>query len=225
MTCCPLIVILANVREECTPVVQENFQNYPAGYVPALENHAAMLEKTLNEKYPGLAPDHLESVRTLYLGPQASNSLPSPGVQFNQLFDFQPGASPDAERMWNWQPTQTPAVFGGGPSGPVHDGLGGQNHSSPLDLTAGLSASLPTQPAAARPEGMDEIPTATAASFFRTYFQFIHPQYPFLSIKECGEWYTEWKMASPNSPISGWPAFFVKMVCRYPFPGLILQFR
>jgi hypothetical protein len=39
---------------------------------------------------------------------------------------------------------------------------------------------------------MEDIPTAAAASFFRTYFQSIHPQYP--------------------NPISGWPAFFVKMV-------------
>jgi hypothetical protein len=59
---------------------------------------------------------------------------------------------------------------------------------------------------------MEDIPTAAAASFFRTYFQSIHPQYPFLGVKECGEWYTEWKMAPASNPISGWPAFFVKMV-------------
>ena len=210
-------------REACTPVIQETFQNYPVGYVPALENHAAMLERTLNEKYPGAAPDHLDSVRTLYLRPQTSTSLPSPGPSFPQTFDLQSGTSPDAERnsMWNWQPNQTPAVFGSRDEGPIFDGQGGQNHSSPPDLTAQalsatprLAASLPAQSITTRSEAVDEIPTATAASFFRTYFQAIHPQYPFLSIKECGDWYTEWKMAPPNSPIAGWPAFFVKMVCK-----------
>jgi hypothetical protein len=62
---------------------------------------------------------------------------------------------------------------------------------------------------------MEDIPTAAAASFFRTYFQSIHPQYPFLSVGECGDWYTEWKMAPANAPISGWPAFFVKMVRHF----------
>ena len=132
--------------------------------------------------------------------------------------------SPDAERMWNWQPTQIPAVFGEPADGPVHDRYGAQNHSSPPDLTAQtlsatprMTASVPTHSIAPRPEVVDEIPTATAASFFRTYFQFIHPQYPFLSIKDCGDSYTEWKMAPANNPISGWRAFFVKMVCKPPF--------
>lgn len=221
---------MADFWQECAPVVQEAFQNYPTGYVAALENHAALLEQTLNDKYPGSAPDHLESVRTQYLGAQASNSLPSPGINFLQNFDFQSGTSPDAERMWNWQPTQTPAVFGGRADGPVHDGHGGPNHSSPPDLTAQalsatprMTAILPTQPVTVRPEVLDEIPTATAASFFRTYFQFIHPQYPFLSLKDCGDWYTEWKMAPANDPISGWPAFFVKMVCNTPLLDQVLQ--
>lgn len=216
----------ANVFIECTPVMQETYQNYPAGYVPALEHHAAMLERTLNERYTGAAPDHLDSVRTQYLGPNMTNAPGQSGNTIPQSYEFQSGTSPDAERSWQWQVPQTPDVFGRHLDAPLLDGDIGQSHSSPPDLTVqALSATpliapiLPVQPVA-RHEGMDEIPTATAASFFQTYFQFIHPQYPFLSIKDCGDWYTEWKMAPANCPISGWSAFFVKMVCNIPRPTL-----
>jgi hypothetical protein len=99
-------------------------------------------------------------------------------------------------------------------------GLSG-SHPSPSDFTAlpaqtPLANPRPILNSVARQEGMDEIPTTTAASFFRTYFQFIHPQYPFMDVKACGEWYTEWKMVPANNPINGWPAFFVKMV-QIPF--------
>jgi hypothetical protein len=205
---------------ECTPVVQEPFQNYPAGYVSALENHAAMLERTLTEKYPGAASDHLDSVTNQFLGSIATTDFSQSRGNMPQNFDFQPGTSPDTENAWQWQPPQTPDVFGGRIDAPLLDGNRGQNHSSPPDLTVQelsatprMAPNLPIQPVA-RPEGVDEIPTATAASFFRTYFQFIHPQYPFLSIKDCGDFYTERKMAPANNPISGWPAFFVKMVSQ-----------
>lgn len=102
------------------------------------------------------------------------------------------------------------------------DASGRAEHESakPSDFMAhALSSSAPRNPSirqvqevSTKPEGVDEIPTATAASFFRTYFQAIHPQYPFLSVKECGDWYDEWKLAPAGNPISGWPAFFVKMV-------------
>jgi hypothetical protein len=79
-----------------------------------------------------------------------------------------------------------------------HTGVQGQNNSSPPDLAVQASPTpprsvprLPSQIHEPRPEGMEDIPTAAAASFFRTYFQSIHPQYPFLGVKECGEWYTE----------------------------------
>ena len=206
--------------KECSPVIQETYQNYPAGYVPALEHHAAMLERSLNEKYPGAAPDHLDFVRNQYLGHQTTNAPGQSGNTIFQNYEYQAGTSPEVERPWQWQVPQTPDVFGQQLDATLLDGDLGQSHSSPPDLIVqALSASplmapgLPVQPMS-RQEGMDEIPTATAASFFRTYFQFIHPQYPFLSIKDCGDFYTEWKMAPANRPISGWPAFFVKMVCN-----------
>jgi hypothetical protein len=198
-------------KQECLPVVQEAIQNYPVGYVSALENHAAMLERTLNERYQGMAVDYLGSVRPQY------EPRPAPILDLSHLsrLDFPTGTSPEAERIWQWPAPQTPIAVSGMMEAPLHQDTRANSHSSPSEAnrqSRGLSLSLPNQGVASRPDGMDEIPTATGASFFRTYFQAIHPQYPFLSVKECGEWYNEWKLTSSNGPISGWPAFFVKMV-------------
>lgn len=169
-----------------------------------------MLERTLNERYPGSALDHLGSVRTGY------ESQTSAAMEFSQIsrLELPTNTSPEAERIWQWPTPQTPTLLSG-MMDPLHHGIRANSHSSPPDFTGqaqGLSRSLPNQIITARQGGMDEIPTATAASFFRIYFQAIHPQYPFLSVKSCGEWYEEWKVAGPHSPITGWPAFFVKMV-------------
>jgi hypothetical protein len=177
-----------------------------------------MLERIINEQFPGTAPDHLDSVRTQYLG-GGSVAGPSHNSQnyTSRQLDFNTGISPDADSIWNWQP-QTPNAAGTGQAY-FHAAAQGQNNPSPPDLAVQASPTpprsvprLPGQILGSRPGGMEDIPTAAAASFFRTYFQSIHPQYPFLSVRECGDWYTEWKMAPANNPISGWPAFFVKMV-------------
>lgn len=57
-----------------------------------------------------------------------------------------------------------------------------------------------------------DIPLHAAASFFRTYFTVIHPQYPFLDTKICSDYYIAWRNSLPNNTLVGWPAFFVKMV-------------
>lgn len=123
-----------------------------------------------------------------------------------------PGSYPEMEGMWEWP--QNPAGLG-------DSQIGTFGHSSPPDFGALPAQTLPLArtPAAypstglgVRTETLDQVPVATAASFFRTYFQVVHPQYPFLSLKDCGDWYEAWKMAPPECPIVGWPAFFVKMV-------------
>lgn len=185
-----------------------------------------MLERTLNERYPGTSLDHLEGVRTQCLDSQVPVTPSDVGQSYN--YDYLAGTSPDTERIWQWQMPQTPNLPSRRMGGPVQMRDLGASQPSPPNLTQAsppdfssqqLSSSAPRrvsiqqgQGGSTKPEGVDEIPTATAASFFRTYFQAIHPQYPFLSVKDCGDWYEEWKMAPVGNPISGWPAFFVKMV-------------
>ncbi|KAL2069445.1 hypothetical protein VTL71DRAFT_14124 [Oculimacula yallundae] len=208
--------------QDCAPVIQEPHQSYPAGYVSSLEDHVAALERQLNEQLPGTSPNHLLS-RTgdQFVNQQVGESSTVMGLngQNAYYFDHQSGQSPEAERSWQWQLPHTPTIMPGAIAIPPGNGRP-NDHSSPPDYvahsiasTSHIATSFPSQRLAiSKSDGPEDVPTATAASFFRTYFQFIHPQYPFLSIKDCGEWYTEWKSASPSTPISGWPAYFVKMI-------------
>jgi len=168
-----------------------------------------MLENTLHGRFLGSASDHLTDVSPLGIRPTTGHSLPSPGISYSQPFSSQIHPAPEAERMSHWQPPLIPNVMR---DSSILGSIDEQNHSSPPDFAAlpaqtisappGLTPILPQPTPVNRTEGMDDIPTATAASFFRTYFQFIHPQYPFLSISDCGVWYTKWKMAPVSNPIS-----------------------
>lgn len=210
---------------ECLPVIQEPQQSYPAGYVSSLENHVATLERTLNDRFPGTSNDHLDFRSQQMNNPHSFAESSSLDTTFSAnpfLFDLgNSGNSPDADTSWQWQVPQTPALLSGPVDIPHSSMRRGTNHSSTPEFTSHsvLSASqfpynLSTHQGKPRTQdGPEDIPTATAASFFKTYFQFIHPQYPFLCVKQCSEWYNEWKLAPPDAPISGWPAYFVKMVC------------
>lgn len=203
-------------------MVQEQYQTYPTGYVQALENHTAMLEHTLNEQFPGTAMDHLDAVRVRQQSISTRNTIQTSPIQPPSIpiFSSYPGASPELERSQPWhQPSSITAIA------PPQIGSSMQNHPSPPDFASlyaqpildspSIAVGLRNQMSKTRTESLDEIPPSTAASFFQTYFQCVHPQYPFLSIESCSAWYAEWKMAPAGSPISGWPAFFVKMVRHF----------
>ena len=75
-----------------------------------------------------------------------------------------------------------------------------------------------------------DIPIPVVASFFQTYFAVIHPQYPFLDIEVCADYYTAWKDAPPDAAPVGWPAFFVNMVVTapcilYPIRTLLIKWH
>jgi len=180
-----------------------------------------MLERSLNEQQPGTAIDHLQSMSSqpLDLALDGEASMDMMANSMNSFATFPFGTSPDEDRMWGWQPPHAPGLIASGMNIPLPSTAMDHSHSSLLEFDNQLDMPVPqlpdnppTQKPSTRPEGIDDIPTATAASFFRTYFQFIHPQYPFLNELDCIEWYNEWKLAPASKPINGWPAFFVKMV-------------
>ena len=131
-------------------MIQEPHQSYPAGYVSSLEDHVALLERTLNEKLPGTSPDHLE-LRGQPLNSHAVESSLDPALNpHSYLFEPQNGNSPEADRSWQWQQPQTPTIMTGAMAIP----LGGRinDHSSPPDFaaqsiasTSQLASSFPTQ--------------------------------------------------------------------------------
>jgi len=192
-------------------VVREVFEQHPAGYVQSLEQHAAALERTLNEQFPGSAPDHLHAAHEHFLS-----------------FD-RSGTSPEGMGQYQWPLAQTPFIA----DVDIFEGFNStaqQDTETFIDLLGQANQSLhephPRGPSVmtmakaglnqyvASSKEPEQIPTASAASFFWTYFSYIHPQYPFLSPNDCSNWYMEWKLAPTNAPIRGWPAYFVKMVFR-----------
>ena len=216
------------MEAECAPVVQEQYQTYPTGYVQALENHAAMLEHTLNEQIPGTAMDHLDAVRVRQQSIPASTTIQASSTQLPPILVFgsQSSVSPEFERSRLWHQPSSISVIE-----PSLIGRSVRSHPRPPDFALPSAQTLSGSPSVAplrnhmltsKTEKLDEVPTSTAASFFQTYFQCVHPQYPFLSIEDCSAWYAEWKMAPAENPISGWPAFFVKMVKLF---SLLLPMR
>ncbi|EXJ78710.1 hypothetical protein A1O1_09112 [Capronia coronata CBS 617.96] len=93
----------------------------------------------------------------------------------------------------------------------------GQNCMSPGDQVTGR----PTILSGFTNETLaSEISIPTAASFFRTYCSVIHPQYPFLDIRECGDYYLRWKASLSGGRLGGWAAFFVNMIFAI---GLLIE--
>ncbi|EPE34298.1 Zn2/Cys6 DNA-binding protein [Glarea lozoyensis ATCC 20868] len=190
---------------QCESVVQERTEQYPIGYVSALEDHAASLEKELSQKFPSAAADHMDFEGSL--GVVSNRPLLSPNANAN----FQP--LPESDMSWQWQNPQTPHDMRTNSNAHIAFGV---NNTSPPQLSSWSQPSIlesgfshPKSPVASR---QNDIPVCTAASYFRTYFQFVHPQYPFLELDKCSEWYTRWKVASPADPLDGWPAYCVKMI-------------
>ncbi|KAH7176888.1 hypothetical protein EDB81DRAFT_940725 [Dactylonectria macrodidyma] len=134
-------------------------------------------------------------------------------------------AGPEQRTQWQTSPTSQSL----GPS-PPHESPGSSNHHSIASLSqnygsdrgngetgtisAILSRFLNGVPETRSHPGIlpNEVSLPAAASFFRTYFTVIHPQYPFLDIKLCAEYYTTWTQSLPNAVPTGWPAFFVNMI-------------
>lgn len=202
---------------DCLPVVPESYQSYPASYVTALEDHAAVLERTLNEQQAGTTTEQFEFVGSQPLGiPQTQRSFfgfseTSTSDLVDAEFDTLLGEEGDV----SWQNPQTPNLFTGSLDLAYQsDGID-HNYAQPskdMPAMSSMPSSYLSQTEVKHPASIDPIPVSTAASFFRTYFQCIHPQYPFLSIKDCNLWYDQWKSAPADNPITGWPALFVKMV-------------
>lgn len=196
---------------ECLPVPQEAHVQYPVRYVQSLEQHAAELERKLNERLPGSAADHMPVATDLT--PQGECPRRSADRESHILFQ-EPG---DLSNTRNPSYARTLRDQWHAPD--ILPDATQRTHSDNHDIVtfaeyhrSSVSSASPPQDFNV-PSATEDITISTAASFFRTYFAYIHPQYPFLSIEDCNEWYLQWRAAPKHLPIRGWPAFFVKMVC------------
>jgi hypothetical protein len=64
---------------------------------------------------------------------------------------------------------------------------------------------------------MADVSVREGASFFQTYFEIIHPRYPFLDVEECSTAYLNWKTGEIKSfSEKDWSMCLVKLVCAQP---------
>jgi hypothetical protein len=113
----------------------------------------------------------------------------------NTIFDFD--LSYQDENLFSI--TQPPAIQGSQLTNPVEP----ESHST------GAAHSI-TQSTAITMAG---ISTSEGASFFQTYFEIVHPRYPFLDVEECSGAYLKWKageIATCND--NGWSVCLLKLV-------------
>lgn len=178
-----------------------------------------MLERSLNAQHPGSALDHLDQFINPDLGRRPSVNFPPFSQSTSHAFQSTSGTSPDVQMIWDWQPSDTTEVFGNSITDALPIDTRRRDHSSPIDHAGANSApsslvstGIPHQASGRNPDTSEPISIPIAASFFRIYFQFIHPQYPFLDIQQCGKWYQEWKSCSKQTQLGKSAGFFVRMV-------------
>ncbi|KAJ4324080.1 hypothetical protein N0V84_004046 [Fusarium piperis] len=64
---------------------------------------------------------------------------------------------------------------------------------------------------------MTDVSVREAASFFQTYFEIIHPRYPFLDVEECSTAYLKWKTGEIETcNDKDWSMCLLKLVCGQP---------
>ncbi|KAH7121800.1 hypothetical protein B0J13DRAFT_628936 [Dactylonectria estremocensis] len=68
---------------------------------------------------------------------------------------------------------------------------------------------------------MTDISVREGASFFQTYFEIIHPRYPFLDVEECSTAYLKWKTGEIHTCTDkSWPLCLLKLIFAN---GAVLQ--
>jgi hypothetical protein len=183
---------------------------YSVSYVKDLEQQVADLQGNRDQQTSELTiQDHLEScnpsLRTAQMNifqdvqgfpdPMDLSYLPSVSSLGDAAFDFD--FSHTDENLFSI--SQLPPIQ----RTPVTSTTEGASQSTGAAQTLNQSAAAT----------MVEISISDGASFFQTYFEMIHPRYPFLDVEECSGAYLKWKtgeIASCND--KGWSMSLLKLV-------------
>ncbi|RDW66646.1 hypothetical protein BP5796_09395 [Coleophoma crateriformis] len=186
----------------------ETMERYPAGYVLSLEQHVAALERTIVLQNPGAVEDHLSPPGNSPLEQRISADSSPTGVEESPQVHMGPGFEFERNTMSWPNPGPSPSRF---------DFEHNAGHSPPIRALPNFGANGYLQPASCSQIGnsnthLAQLTIPAAASFFNIYFQAIHPQYPFLSLPDCGNWYQEWKSTPDKTTLRGWPGYFVSMI-------------
>ncbi|KAH7121517.1 hypothetical protein EDB81DRAFT_952249 [Dactylonectria macrodidyma] len=168
-----------SAKAECIPASHEPTDTYSVSYVKNLEQQVADLQGRISELDSSLVRNaRVDVCPDLQSFTDPANMLYLPPMSSENLaFDFQ---SYQDENLFSiTQPPPTRAT------NPVDPESYSADTTHPLDTSADAS--------------MTDISVHEGASFFQTYFEIIHPRYPFLDVEECSTAYLKWKTGEINS--------------------------
>ncbi|KAJ4209702.1 hypothetical protein NW759_013347 [Fusarium solani] len=204
-----------SAKAECVPASHESTDTYSVSYVKDLEQQVANFQARLSQQTS-------ETTAQVHAG---SGALLTRNTQANIYAEFQgftdplnalylpPIHSPGNTALtldFSYQDenlfsiAQQPATQ---LSNSVDPGSYTADTPHPLDVSADAT--------------MADVSVREGASFFQTYFEIIHPRYPFLDVEECSTAYLKWKMGEIRTcNDKGWSMCLVKLIFAN---GAILQ--
>jgi hypothetical protein len=213
-------------------------------HASSLEQHTAELEKSLSQRVPGSVADHLyqhsthahsQSQSQTQTQPQSSRGRSAAGPietvdGTSVAVDVFADGSNSTDPLYSYLPPFDPANYDLSMLEPTDDLFSiippqaahlptsravQQQQPPPPTVDQGSDTTVPihTLSQSTGPT-LSEVSINEGATFFQTYFEVIHPRYPFLDVEECSRAYLEWKTGVISIVhVSGWSSYLVKMVC------------
>ncbi|KAH6972961.1 hypothetical protein BKA56DRAFT_620329 [Ilyonectria sp. MPI-CAGE-AT-0026] len=191
----------ASAQAECIPASHDPTGTYSVSYVKDLEQQVADLQGRLSEVTDPLVRNAQADVGPdLQSFTDLADPLYLPPISSeNTTFDFLSYQDENLFSITQPPPTQM--------TNPVDPGSYSADATYSLDPSADAS--------------MADISACEGASFFQTYFEIIHPRYPFLDVEECSTAYLKWKTGEINTcHDKSWSLCLLKLIFAN---GAILQ--
>ncbi|EMT74627.1 hypothetical protein FOC4_g10000754 [Fusarium odoratissimum] len=189
----------AGLRTLCLPASHESTGMYPVSYVQGLEQRVAGLQGRLDQQTAkSMTQENPESGSNLAPNLQA-NIHPDLQSFTGHLDAFYMPSVPSQGNSFDLLTYQADNLFSISQQPPADEA----NYST--DAMRSLDPSMAAV--------VTNISVREGASFFQTYFEIIHPRYPFLDVEECSTAYIKWKAGEiATCGNNAWSTCLLKLV-------------
>ncbi|KAF6824118.1 hypothetical protein CMUS01_10388 [Colletotrichum musicola] len=197
----------ASANEECIPAERERMALYSVHYIESLEARASDLQHGATLAAGGMTLDQPVDAPSRHLGDPTithTNGVSNPPSGADQLeMTFMAPIDNSNNIIYGLDILQ--------PDENLFSVSGVTNHDTHVDSVAPSDPAMPTHIL-----GMGSAPTFAEVSihegavYFQTYFETIHPRYPFLNVEECSRGYQDWRMGGifPSST-DAWGSYLI----------------
>lgn len=182
---------------------------YPVQYIKSLESQLSGTRQGTDQERRSMPLGQLEndSSRLVHKA-QRTNALSNPGGNGDEIgMDFMatlstPGNAISGVDMLQYEGNLFSNTHVFAPDETTTSHLLRSDTTMPVDSLG--QGTVPT---------VAEVSINEGALFFQTYFEAIHPRYPFLDVEECSLGYQEWKTGDMfMAGSSPWRSYLVKLV-------------